>query len=143
MRSKISSAAEGEYSVHKHTELLDLAGQPLPPFMVRREWGYVVNRGQTLQAEFTFENGGKSTQTVPVGWMLSTNDYISKTDRTLAYGYMTLARDRVDTRLKTLVIPKDIAPGQYWLGAIVDIDGKVPADTLRDNNATYIPIQVQ
>ncbi|WP_287129711.1 hypothetical protein [Candidatus Cyanaurora vandensis] len=41
----------------------------------------------------------------------------------------------------TLTIPSTLAPGKYWLGAVLD-KGSLISETKEGNNATYVPIQV-
>ena len=39
-------------------------------------------------------------------------------------------------------IPSDVVPGNYFLGAIADIDGEVPAEGSETNNAASTPILI-
>jgi hypothetical protein len=135
--------ADGQYSRHVKTAIYNAAGVLRPTVLVNGETGYRVNRGQTVQVEFTYENNGKDTQTVNTGWYVSTNDIISTGDRLLATNTgMTLSRGDVLTYRRSLVIPNDLVGGKkYWIGTIVDIDGIV-SDSVPSNNATYIPIKV-
>ncbi|NML18099.1 hypothetical protein [Azohydromonas caseinilytica] len=135
--------ADGQYSRHVKTGIYDASGVALPTVSVNGETGYRVNRGQTVQVEFSYENNGKDTQTVNTGWYVSTNDIISRSDLRIATNTgMTLARNNVLTYRRTLTIPNNLARGtNYWVGTIVDMEGRVP-DSVPSNNATYIPIRI-
>ncbi|MFO1036419.1 MAG: hypothetical protein U1E45_06215 [Geminicoccaceae bacterium] len=137
------SFADGQYSRHVKTGIYNTSGILLPTWNVNGETGYRVNRGQSVQVEFSYENNGKNTQTVNTGWYISTNDVISRTDRLIATNTgMTLARDNVLTYRRTLTIPSNLTRGRnYWLGTIVDKESRV-SDSVPSNNATYIPIHV-
>jgi len=137
------SFADGQYSRHVKTGVFNSAGVLLPTVSVNGETGYRVSKGQVVQVEFTYENNGRDTQTVNTGWYVSTNDIISTGDRLLANNTgMTLSRGDVLTYRRTLTIPSDLVSGtNYWVGTIVDNNNAV-ADSIRSNNATYIPIRV-
>ncbi len=136
------SGASGEYSTHARTRLFNASGVELPTVNVNGEIGYQVKRGQTVQAEFTYENNGKGTVTgLPVHYYVSTNDIISTTDRKLASSTFTLARDVVSTSKRSLKIPADLAFANYWIGAYVNPTGTI-AESDTSNNSTYIPIRV-
>lgn len=137
------SGTSGEYSTHVKTGIYNTSGGLLPTTNVNGETAYIVNPGQTVLAEFTYENNGKTTQTVNTGWYISNDDVISTGDRLIAVNTgMTLTRDVPFTYRRQLTIPRDLAIGRnYWLGTIVDYDNRVP-DNVRSNNATYIPIRV-
>jgi len=137
------ASADGQYSHHVKTGVYDAAGTVLPTVSVNGEAAYRVNRGQTVQVEFTYENNGKNRQTVNTGWYISDDDFIQRTDRRIAVNTgMTLVRNDVLTYRRTLTIPADLrANTNYWLGTIVDIDSVVP-DNIPSNNATYIPIHI-
>ncbi len=138
------SGASGEYSDHTKTRVYNSSGGNLPTFTVNGETGYRVNRGQTVRAEFTYENNGKNFHGgVKVGYYVSTNDYISTWDRRIGGSWFDLGRGNVYTTTKTLVIPNDLNANQnYWLGVIVDEDDAI-SEAVEWNNATYIPIRVQ
>jgi hypothetical protein len=138
------AGASGQYSTHVKTGVYNTLGGLLPTVSVNGETGYLVNRGQRVQVEFTYENNGKNTQTVNTGWYISTNDVISRTDRLIVTNTgMRLVRDNVLTFRRALTIPSNLVPGaNYWVGTIVDIARRVP-DRVPSNNATYIPIRVR
>lgn len=134
--------ASGEYSRHAKTGVFTSAGGALPTVSVNGETGYRVSKGQVVQVEFSFENNGRDSQTATTGYYVSTNDIISTGDRLLATTGMTLSRGDVMTYRRTLTIPSDLVSGtNYWIGAIVDYNNAI-ADSVRSNNATYIPIRV-
>lgn len=137
------SGASGEYSDHTKTVIYDTGGSVLPTTNVSGETGYRVNRGQTVRAEFTYENNGANTQTgIQVGYYISTNDLITTFDRKIGSASFNLSRDNVFTTTVNLVIPNDLSSGtNYWLGVIIDDNGAI-RESVETNNATYIPIHV-
>jgi CARDB len=136
------SGASGEYSDHTRTVIYDASGFVLPAVFMYNEIGYTVSPGQTVQAEFTYENNGANTKYTDVGYYLSTDEYVSTSDRFLTWTSFSLTRGDVLTTTYTLTIPSDLPPGDYWLGAIIDDLNTIPENT-EVNNATYIPIRVQ
>jgi len=138
------SGASGEYSDHEKTRLLDAGGAALSAFDDAGETRFRVNRGQRVQAEFTYENNGASQQdNVQVGFFVSTNDLITTADRRIAGTSLNLGRGNVFTHRVTVTIPNDLVSGQrYWLGVIVDEGGRI-SEAAEWNNATYLPIWVQ
>lgn len=136
------AGASGEYSDHTRTVIYDVNGSVLPAVVINNEIGYSVSPGQTVQAEFTFENNGANTKnSVDVGYYLSTDEHVSVSDRFLTFTYVSLTRGDVLTSTYSLVIPSDLPPGNYWLGAIID-DLSIIPENVEVNNATYIPIRV-
>jgi len=137
------SGASGEYSDHTKTVIYNNAGAVLPTIDVNGETGYRVNRGQTVRAEFTYENNGANTQTgIQVGYYISTNDLITTFDRKIGSAVFSLSRDNVFTTTVNLVIPNDLSPNtNYWLGVIIDDNGAI-RESVESNNATYTPIHV-
>lgn len=138
------TGSSGGYSTHGRTRIFDSAGIELAKVCAScAEPVYQVSKGQTLQLELSYENLGKSTQTVAVGYYLSTNNLITTVDTFLASASLTLSRDTVLTWSKTLTIPSWLTSGTtYWLGAIVDYTGAI-AELDESNNATYVGIYVK
>jgi hypothetical protein len=137
------SGPSGEYSDHTKTVIYNTSGSVLPTISINGETGYRVNRGQTVRAEFTYENNGANTKTgIQTGYYISTNDLITTFDRKIGSASFTLSRDNVYTTTVNLVIPNDLTSGtNYWLGVIIDDNGAIP-ESVETNNATYIPIRV-
>ena len=137
------SGASGEYSDHTKTVIYNTSGAVLPTFTVSGETGYRVNRGQTVRAEFTYENNGANTKNgIQTGYYISTNDLITTFDRKIGSASFNLSRDNVYTTTTSLVIPSDLTSGtNYWLGVIIDDNGAI-TESVESNNATYIPIHV-
>ncbi len=136
------SGTSGEYSAHERTVVYNTSGGMLPVTTVNNERGHVVNRGQQVRVEFTYENSGKTTQTVPLRYVLSSNRTISTADTTLGSGSVTLGRNTPYTTTGTVTIPSNTVPGNYWIGVIADPNSTI-SDNQRYNNATYIPVRVQ
>jgi len=136
------SGASGAYSDHTRTVIRNNRGAILPRVTVGRETGYRVTRGSWIQAEFTFENNGSNTiSSIPIGFYISTNDYISTYDRRVATRTLTLARDGVYTSSTWVYIPTNLGANRnYWLGAIIDYTNRT-AEKVENNNATYIGVR--
>lgn len=140
------TGASGEYSSHGRTRIRNQTNTAdLSTVGVNGETGYRVSRGQTVQAEFTIENNGKSdASNVKYGLYVSTNDTISTLDRRIGGGsYGTINPSNPDTQLLQVTIPADLTLNtNYWLGMIIDEDNAI-SEVTGNNNAAYIPIRVQ
>jgi hypothetical protein len=138
------SGASGEYSDHTKTVVTNSAGGALGTTSVNGETGFLVNRGQVVRAEFTYENNGANTKnSIVTGYYVSTNDFISTFDQRIGGATWNLSRGDVLTTTVTLTIPSNLTPNtNYWLGVIIDENGAIP-EAVEVNNATYIPIRVQ
>jgi hypothetical protein len=138
------SGASGEYSDHTKTVIYDSSGGVLPTVTVNGETGHVVNPGQIVQAEFTYENNGANLQFgIAAGYYISTNDDISTLDQRIGGAFLDLSRDNVLTTTLTLTIPSGLSLNtNYWLGVVIDEFGTI-GEAVETNNATYIPIRVQ
>lgn len=135
------SGASGEYSDHTRTVLYDTGGATLPYTTENEEPVFFVSAGQTVQAEFTYENNGANAKNTDIGYYLSYDDYVTTGDRFLTWTSVSLTRGDVLTSTYTLTIPSDLTPGDYWLGAIID-DLSVIPENVEVNNATYIRFRV-
>ena len=91
----------------------------------------------------TYENLGKTTKTVKVGYYLSTDSTITTFDTFLGSGTVTVARNTPDTISNTtLALPATVQTNRYyWVGVIIDYNNAV-AEKFESNNATYVPIFV-
>ena len=138
------SHASGAYSAHKPGRLLDPATNAEKP-KVGSYLGqnmYQVVAGENVRMEITLENNGeKNTESVPTGFYLSTNSIISKYDRLLATYTFILGRGSPYETTRTVTIPADVTPGNYFLGVYVDHQDDIPEVTVA-NNVAYYPIKV-
>lgn len=132
----------GGYSVHARPRLFDGAGNLLASYTDNGEPRYVVQRGQQVQAEFTYENSGANSQNTIIDFHLSPDQYISGSDPWIGAYYLTLHRGNANTYTHALSIPAAIAPGKYALGVRVDRDFAL-SEMREDNNATHIDVEVQ
>lgn len=133
--------ASGEYSSHGRTALYDSTGATvLPSVLDAGEARFDVSAGQPIQVELTAENNGRSSQTVRIGYYLSTNNAIATSDTLIATETRTVARNNVDTYKTSLTIPSGLPSGDYWLGVIID-DTNTVAERVEGNNATYFPVR--
>ncbi|KLK90446.1 hypothetical protein AA309_25535 [Microvirga vignae] len=101
-------------------------------------------RGSTIRIQFTFSNLSTSTQTFDIGFYLSSNDFISKFDRLLGTNSGAWGNPGfTGSFFRSLTIPADVAPGQYWLGFIVDnAEGVGEANEVNNNMEMPRPIQI-
>jgi hypothetical protein len=137
------TGASGAYSAHDRTRLFNTSLVELAKVAGTAEPVYRVGKGQAVRLEMTFENMGASTQTVKVGYYLSTNDFISTADTYLGEQTITVSRDAPLTMSgSTVTIPTWTTSGvNYWVGAIIDYNGAVP-EIYESNNATYTGIRI-
>ena len=137
------TGASGAYSAHDRTRLFNTSLVELPKVAGTLEPVYRVSKGQAVRLEMSFENMGASTQTVKVGYYLSTNDLISTADTFLGEQTITVSRDSVlTTNGSTVTVPTWTTSGvNYWIGAIIDYNGAVP-EIYESNNATYTGIRI-
>lgn len=137
------SGASGEYSDHTRTVMRTSGGGGLATRTIDGETGYRVNRGQSVQVEFTYENNGSSTRNgLVTGYYVSTNNLITTLDRRIGGATWNLARDNVLTTSVTVTIPNDLTSNRaYWVGVVIDENNAV-SESVESNNATYIPIWV-
>lgn len=137
------SGSSGQYSTHSRTQIFNSSGVLLSSYNDAGEPRYYVNRGQAVQVELNYENNGAQTKTMDVGHYISANDNITTVDTLVATNpSFTLARDLPFLYRRTITIPSNLAPGKYYVGAIVDRTNIV-SEQNESNNSTYIAIQVQ
>ena len=133
----------GAYSAHDRTRMYNNSGGLLTN-LGGAEPLYQVKPSQQVQLEMSYENLGKSNQTVKVGYYLSTNDFISTGDTFLGWQSYTLGRNTVYTvNSMLLTIPSWVTPNAtYWVGAYIDYDGTL-SETTSSNNAAYTAIKIE
>ena len=140
------TGASGEYSVHSRTRALNAAGTAALPLKGNTtEPTHVIDKSVSLifRLQMTYENLGKTTKTVKVGYYLSTDSTITTFDTFLGSGTVTVARNTPDTISNTtLALPATVQTNRYyWVGVIIDYNNAV-AEKFESNNATYVPIFV-
>jgi len=134
-----------EYSRHGRTQIFseDNFATELETTEVDDETGFLVDNGQEIWVQFSYENNGSSTQEADVGFYLSTNNLISTWDERLSGRTLTLVQNDVYTKRHRVRLPNDLDPDtDYWIGAIVDEDDEID-EVVEWNNATYIGIHVR
>jgi len=134
------TGASGEYSSHGLCRMFNSSGVLLSSSAYNGQRRYNVSPGQRVRVQFTYENNGETTQSTRVGFYISTNNYVSTYDRLIGTLGMTLSRDNVFTYTATLTIPSDLAPGTYYLGALIDNDNTLAE--IDSMNAAYHIITV-
>jgi hypothetical protein len=129
---------DGEYSTHTRTVVYDKNDKVLPT----SSGLYKVKRGDTYNVEFTYENLTYYDVDVNVGFYISTNDNITKTDRLIkTHNGMNLVMNKVYTRSIEVKIPSDLDSNEtYYIGAIVDYDDQITLE-VEGNNATYVGVK--
>ena len=148
------TGVSGEYSAHARTRVFKKHGtkwQVVTPYGGIRNhpvnepiWG--VSRGDRIRFEFTVENNGKQTETnVRGGIYISTNDWISTSDRRIStHTWNTIAaQGAAYTFTYEITIPNDLDQNRaYWVGYIIDDNNQIHEKTGK-NNAAYIPVWIQ
>lgn len=128
---------DGEYSNHTRTVIYDKNDN----VVTRSSGAYQVKRGETYKVEFTYENLTYYDVDVNVGFYISTNDNITKSDRLVkTHNGMNLVMNKVYTRSIEVKIPSDLSGNtDYFIGAIVDYDDQITPE-VEGNNAAYVEI---
>lgn len=137
--------ADGAYSEHEFGVLRDAStGITLPVVgSFEGQDTFEVVEGDTVEMELTFENNGeKNSESPNIGFYLSTNSIISTSDTLLRTdnGY-SLGRGTPYEVTENVTIPAGTAPGNYFLGALIDHDNLIN-ETTNANNVAYYPISV-
>ena len=129
---------DGEYSNHTRTVVYDNNDN----IVAKDSGSYKVKRGDTYKVEFTYENLSYYEVDVNVGFYISTNSNITKSDRLIkTHNGMNLALNKVYTRSISVRIPTDLDSNKvYYIGAIVDYDDQITQE-VEGNNATYVGIK--
>lgn len=96
-------------------------------------------RGSYATLQFTFSNLSTATKTFNIGFYLSSNDFISTSDRLLgtntgAWG----SAGATGTFTRTLYIPTNITPGTYYLGFLIDPTNAM-GEANESNNSQPMP----
>jgi hypothetical protein len=137
------TGVQGEYSTHGPTRILDANGMELEmddeldPANIE-PGAYLVDAGQQIQVEFSFENNGSTDQVhVPVYYILSRDKLLNFGDIRLAEAHPTLLRNDVYTRTQTIHLPGGLnSRDRYRILAVVDPWSTI-TDIYNDNNITY------
>lgn len=140
--------SSGQYSSHGRTRLLSSSGSVLNSSKVESsctrdycEMRHNVALGQQIQYEMTLENNGSHSQTVQLGYYISTNASITNQDTLIGTDMVTVTRNTPDTVIKNVTIPANLQPDtNYYLGVIIDNGGAVNEWT-EANNSSYTHIR--
>ncbi len=132
---------DGAYSDHERTRMFNASGSELSSTLVSGEKKYSINKGETVGVQLTAENNGQVSQSARVGYYISTDNTITTSDRLLTTESRNIGLNDPLTYIKNLVIPTDLASGDYWLGAIID-DNNLISEIVEANNATRIPVSL-
>jgi V8-like Glu-specific endopeptidase len=88
----------------------------------------------TMNFRLVNTSSAGATVTPYFGVYLSTNDYISTSDRRISTQFLTwtfTAKSSVNINCAPSTIPSDVTPGNYWIGVILD-----DSDANNGNNAS-------
>lgn len=104
----------------------------------------VASPGATVVLDNTVRNGGQASGAFTVGLYLSSTSAVTTADRRLTTRRVTggLAANATSADATSVVIPADVAPGSYFLGAIADSDNEVFEIGAEGNNAASTPIVI-
>ena len=129
---------DGEYSKHDFTKLFDSDDFTIDnTILATGERLYEVYPGQSLQAEFTYENNGLANQTADIGFYISDDNTIDTSDDLIKTKQLTIERDDVYTKKYTVTIPTNLTIGYiYYLGVIIDDTDSIN-EIFEKNNASY------
>ncbi len=98
-----------------------------------------ANTGDTISMEWTQENHGTVDVTFDIDFYISSNPYISTSDRRLGTNYgASQNSESSSTFSRTLTIPTNLPEGTYWLGVILDSNNQL-AEYDEHNNALAHP----
>ena len=148
------TGADGEYSTHARTRVFRKDGTewqvvtliPVASIIISQRAHMGVSRGDRIRFEFTVENNGKQAETnVRGGIYISTNDWISTSDRRIStHTWNTIAaQGAAYTFTYEITIPNDLDQNRaYWVGYIIDDNNEIHEKTGK-NNAAYIPVWIQ
>lgn len=133
----------GQYSNHEFTQLFDQNSLPLQLVDPdETEPRYIAAAGQTIQAQFTFENLGPSVKTnQQVGFYYSPDDLITTLDQKIAQTSVNFENGAPQTIVVTFTLPADLPQGDGYIGVVVDESDRL-TEVREGNNATYLPIKV-
>ncbi|WP_028774355.1 PKD domain-containing protein [Shewanella waksmanii] len=140
--------SSGAYSNHGRTRLFSSAGSELSSSVANSscsntqcERRYNVAMGDTIGYEMTLENNGSHSQSVVLGYYISTNATITSSDTLIGTDTVTITRNTPDTVVKSVAIPTNLAPNtDYYLGVIVDNSDAV-SEWSEQNNSSYMHIR--
>lgn len=124
---------------------IDIAGSAF----VNRSWGSArvvngsrsANRGDSVTVEYTVLNLGTISLNYNVGFYLSTNDYITSYDRLLGTTAVNAPAGSASTLTRTVNIPTNVTPGNYWIGFVVDYDSRI-SERSESNNTMEVPRRI-
>lgn len=99
--------------------------------------------GERHEVQWSVANLGTIDETYNVRWYLSTNDYITPQDRTIATNVGAVQNaGHFSTWRRVITMPRDIDPGVYYLGHLVDYDQRI-WERRGDNNYTYMASRIR
>ncbi|MCI0443396.1 matrixin family metalloprotease [bacterium] len=98
----------------------------------------LVSPGGSVNVEYTVTNPSNTGINFSLGVYVSTNDFISQFDTYIGGFSYFLPPHYAWERDKTFTIPVSVAPGTYFIGAIVDVENSL-AENRESNNRLVFP----
>ena len=146
------TGVDGEYSTHDRTRAFRNNGASWVQTGVYGGDGgsviepiWEVNLGERIRFEYTVENNGKQTENnVRGGLYISTNDWISTSDRLMGTHVWPsiAAQGAAYTFTFEITVPNNLQRRRvYWVGYIIDDNNTVHEKTGK-NNAAYVPVWI-
>lgn len=117
-----------EIPTHKITRQLErvLVRDTAPQFAVSEiNFAAAAIAGQSLTVQRSIDNTGNAAGSAPYGVVLSRTRTIDPMLAPLGMGIVTLPAGAVSTDVDRIRIPADTAPGNYYVGYVVDADQAV------------------
>ena len=104
----------------------------------------VAAPGTTIVVNNTVRNNGLAAGAFNVGLYLSNSSAVTTLDRQLVTRRVTggLATNATSVDATSVPIPGDVTVGNYFIGAIADIDNEVPGEGSETNNSRSTPIVI-
>lgn len=103
-----------------------------------KERMYSVTSDTTIWFEFTLQNASTTPRTIPVSFVLSTDNVIGSNDVVLDNEVYLMDPGEVSTVIGSVDIPWDAAiVPDWWLGVRADPAGQT-AESLENNNSIYV-----
>lgn len=105
----------------------------------------VVDEGGTMTVQCNHDYSGTATSNFVtyVGYYLSTNCTLGGSDILLDYSQTTIGSDPSDPVSKTLTIPANTPPGNYYILFVADYTNTVLEGSNEGNNVYCIPITIE
>ncbi|GJQ57527.1 MAG: hypothetical protein D8M57_18940 [Candidatus Scalindua sp. AMX11] len=96
-------------------------------------WVTSLSRGNSYDLYYTMENFSTQTETAKVNFYLSSNRYISTSDRYVGSTTWSMPAGAYATAKKRFTIPTNLTPGTYYIGYKADPNGSITESSESNN----------